>query len=413
MSQANSNKTAMYIGIAMFLGFAIGLALHFSGNAHITAYVKPIGTMFIRALKMIIVPLVFSSIFMAILSLGTPEKLGSMGIKALGYYFITTAVAVLIGLILVNLFEPGNSVNIASLGSTELPAHLSTKLNNQQGLYGTIMGVITTAIPINPFHAMANTKILQVIVFAILFGLVALFYREDSAPFVSFTKSLESMSLTLTHWIMKLAPFGIFILMLEVVANTGFDSVKALSKYMFVVILGLSLHFVFLVLVASFKSKKSPIFIIKGIFPALMTAFSTSSSAATLPLTMSCVEDNLGVHKNTAEFVLPLGATINMDGTALYESVAVIFIAQASGIPLTMGSQVVIFLTASLAAVGAAAIPGAGLVTMSIVLTAVGLPIEGIGLILAVDRILDMFRTTVNVFGDCCGTLVVDSMVEH
>jgi len=200
--------------------------------------------------------------------------------------------------------------------------------------------------------------------------------------------------------------------MLDVMAKSGVTAIYSLSKYILAVILGLTCHAIFLMFVASARMKKSPMHILRGIYPALLTAFSTASSAATLPITMTNVEENLGVRKSTAKFVLPLGATINMDGTALYESVAAIFIAQAYNIHLTIGQQVVIFMTASLAAVGAAAIPGAGLITMSIVLTAVGLPLEGIGLILAVDRLLDMFRTTVNVFGDAVGTIVVDSMIK-
>ena len=222
--------------------------------------------------------------------------------------------------------------------------------------------------------------------------------------------SLEKLSLALTHLILKFAPIGIFVLMLDVMAKSGMTAIISLSKYILTVIVGLSCHALFLMFIASTRLKKSPLYILKGLSAPLLTAFSTSSSAATLPITMTSVEENLGVHKDTAKFVLPLGATVNMDGTALYESVAAIFIAQAYGHDLGIAQQLVIFLTASLAAVGAAAIPGAGLITMSIVLTAVGLPLEGIGLILAVDRLLDMFRTTVNVFGDCVGTIWVDSM---
>jgi Na+/H+-dicarboxylate symporter len=211
---------------------------------------------------------------------------------------------------------------------------------------------------------------------------------------------------------MRFAPIGIFVLMTGIMAKTGFDAIKALGWYILTVVLGLTLHAVFLLFVASWRHKCSPVHILKNLSAPLLTAFSTSSSAATLPITMTTVEENLGIRKDTAKFVLPLGATVNMDGTALYESVAAIFIAQAFNIDLTIGQQIVIFMTASLAAVGAAAIPGAGLITMSIVLGAVGLPLEGIGLILAVDRLLDMFRTCVNVFGDCVGTIVVDSMIK-
>jgi Na+/H+-dicarboxylate symporter len=201
--------------------------------------------------------------------------------------------------------------------------------------------------------------------------------------------------------------------MMDVMAKSGTTAIISLSKYVLTVVVGLLAHAGFLLFVATVRLKKSPLYIIKNLGAPILTAFSTSSSAATLPITMTAVEENIGVRKDTAKFVLPLGATINMDGTALYESVAAIFIAQAYGYDLTIAQQIIIFMTASLAAIGAAAIPGAGLITMSIVLGAVGLPLEGIGLILAVDRLLDMFRTTVNVFGDCVGTIVVDSLLKE
>lgn len=407
--QETSKKEAQRIGFAMLIGLVIGLILHFLKLEEYVAYVKPIGTIFIRLLKMVIVPLVLSSIFMAMINLGTPEALGSMGRKAVGYYFVTTVIAVLFGLIFVNLIQPGVGADLSTAGLEKLNSAMADKVQNSDGLWGTIIGVLTDAVPSNPFHAFANSTVLQIIVFSILFGIVALYNQKESEHMVKFMGSLESMSLALTHGIMKFAPIGIFVLMLDVMAKSGPDAIKSLSKYIITVLLGLLCHAVFLLVVAMIRLKKSPIFIIKGISSALLTAFSTSSSAATLPITMANVEDNLGIHKDTAKFVLPLGATVNMDGTALYESVAAIFIAQAYNIDLTLGQQIVIFMTASLAAIGAAAIPGAGLITMSIVLGAVGLPIEGIGLILAVDRLLDMFRTTVNVFGDCVGTIFVDS----
>lgn len=407
--QETSKKEAQRIGFAMLVGLVAGLILHFLKMEEYVAYIKPVGTIFIRLLKMVIVPLVLSSIFMAMINLGTPEALGSMGRKAVAYYFVTTVIAVLFGLIFVNLVQPGIGADLSTAGLSELSASMTDKVQNSKGLWGTIIGVLVDAIPTNPFHAFAESAVLQIIVFAILFGIVALYHPKDSKFFVDFMSSLENMSLALTHGIMKFAPIGIFVLMLDVMAKSGPDAIKSLSKYILTVILGLTCHAIFLLVIAMVRLKKSPMFILKGLSSALLTAFSTSSSAATLPITMANVEENLGVHKETAKFVLPLGATVNMDGTALYESVAAIFIAQAYNIDLSLGQQVVIFMTASLAAIGAAAIPGAGLITMSIVLGAVGLPIEGIGLILAVDRLLDMFRTTVNVFGDCVGTIFVDS----
>jgi len=425
MHDLQDKNSARPILVAMLLGLLIGILCYFLANGTFgekgqevgsacllgVKFLKPIGTIFIKLLRMIIVPLVFSSIFMAMVNLGTPKTLGSMGRKAISYYFITTAMAVLIGLILVNIIRPGVGVSIAEAGLHGLSESMAQKVQQNQGLMQTIADVLMDAIPSNPVHSMAEGNILQIILFAVLMGIVALFHRERSEPVIKTMQSLEEMSLVLTHWIMRLAPLGVFVLMLDVMAKTGFDAIISLSKYMLTVIIGLFVHGGVLLAVASFFHKRSPWFILRGMGPALTTAFSTASSAATLPITMANVEDNLGVKKETAKFVLPLGATINMDGTALYESVAAIFIAQAYQIHLTLGQQLIIFLTASLAAVGAAAIPGAGLITMSIVLSAVGLPLEGVGLILAVDRILDMFRTTINVFGDSVGTIVVDALM--
>ncbi|MBT6326848.1 MAG: dicarboxylate/amino acid:cation symporter [Bdellovibrionales bacterium] len=423
---ASKNKDTTYIMVSMVAGLFLGLMIYFSASGDFgdgikplgsillsgIELLKPIGTVFIRLLKMVIVPLVFSSIFMAMVNLGTPEALGSMGRKAVIYYFVTTAMAVLFGLIFVNLINPGVGASLGGAGLEGLSSTMSAKVQGQDGLYNTIVGVLVEAIPSNPASSMSNGTVLQIIVFSIFLGVVALYKPQEAQPIINVIRSLEKLTLTLTHWIMKLAHIGIFVLMLDIMSKAGFTAILSLSKYMLTVLVGLLCHALLLLFIASARLKRSPIFIIKGIAQALLTAFSTASSAATLPITMANVEDNLGVRKETAEFVLPLGATINMDGTALYESVAAIFIAQAYQIDLSIGQQVIIFMTASLAAVGAAAIPGAGLVTMSIVLTAVGLPLEGIGLILAVDRILDMFRTTVNVFGDSVGTIVVDSLLK-
>jgi len=410
--QESSKKEAKLILMAMIGGLIIGLILNNFGLSSMAEYIKPVGNIFIKLLKMVIVPLVFSSIYMSMTNLGTPEALGSMGRKAVVYYFLTTAMAVFVGLVFVNLINPGVGADLGSAGLSNLSSEMSSKVTSQNGLLSTVMGVLVDAIPDNPAASLANAKILQIIVFAIFLGIVALYNVEQSSPITKVMSSLESMSLALTHGIMKLAPLGIFALMIDVMARSGVSAIFSLSKYMITVILGLLAHALFLMFIASSRIKKSPLFILKSLSAPLLTAFSTSSSAAALPITMTTVEEELGVRKETAKFVLPLGATINMDGTALYESVAAIFIAQAYGIQLDIGQQIIIFMTASLAAIGAAAIPGAGLITMSIVLGAVGLPLEGIGLILAVDRILDMFRTTVNVFGDCVGTIVVDSLLE-
>ncbi|MGB0453692.1 MAG: dicarboxylate/amino acid:cation symporter [Bacteriovoracaceae bacterium] len=414
-SKSEAHKEAQRIGFALLMGLVIGLIIHFMNLGAYVDYVKPIGTVFIRLLKMVIVPLVLSSIFMAIINLGDPKSLGTMGKRAFLYYFVTTSFAVLVGLIFVNIVQPGVGVDLANEGLDALKSAkpmLATQVENNAGLWGTIQTVLIGAIPTNPFYALANMEILQVIVFALIFGVVALYYKKEAEPVVKLMGSLESLSLNLTHGLMKIAPLGIFVLMLDVMAKAGVGAIYSLSKYILTVLIGLFCHAGILVTLATIRLKRSPISILKDLSAPLLTAFSTSSSAATLPVTMATVEENLGVNKETAKFVLPLGATVNMDGTALYESVAAIFIAQAYGIDLSIGAQIIVFLTASLAAVGAAAIPGAGLITMSIVLTTVGLPIEGIGLIFAVDRLLDMFRTAINVLGDCVGSIIVDSTVK-
>ena len=234
-----------------------------------------------------------------------------------------------------------------------MPETVASTVAETKGLYETIQEVVINAIPVNPFKAMAEMNILQVIVFSMLMGMVAVFFKEKSEPVTRVMRSLESMTMALTHGIMKIAPLGVGILMMNTVASSGASAIKSLGQYMFVVISGLLIHGLFLLVIGAVKGGLSPLSLLKGIATPLMTAFSTCSSAATLPLSMASVQDNLAINKQTSEFVLPLGATINMDGTALYESVAVIFIAQAYGIDLSLANQVTIFFTCSLAAVGA------------------------------------------------------------
>ncbi len=406
MPPTHSDKLTWKMMAAMLLGLVLGLILNLTGNGEWGGYLGPVGDIFIRLLKFIIIPLVFSSLYIAVINLGDVKALGQLGKKTIIYYMTTTALAVLVGIILVNLFEPGVG---ADIGVGQLPEALGAKLSAQKGLFATILGVLMDAIPKNPFESLAKANILQIIVFALIFGVTALFFPAKTKTLSEVLGGIEKISIEFVNFLMRLAPYGIFALMLSIVSRTGLGALVSLGKYMLVVIIGLLAHGLILVLIGAWRSKKSPLLILRKLSPALLTAFSTSSSAATLPVSMRSVEEGLGVSSKSTKFILPLGATINMDGTALYESIAVIFIAQAYGINLDFSQQIVIFLTASLAAVGAAAIPGAGLVTMSIVLTAVGLPLEGIGLILAVDRILDMCRTMVNVLGDCIGTLVVES----
>jgi Na+/H+-dicarboxylate symporter len=402
-------KEARNIAIALILGLCCGFIINFTDMQIIIKYLRPVGDIFIRLLKMVIIPLVLSSIFMSIINLKGPAQLGLMGKRVITYYFFTTATAVFLGILLVNLIQPGVGADLSAAGFEKLSPQLGNKIQENKGLFQVIIDVIIDTIPQNPINSMATGNILQIICFSLLLGIIALYNPEDSGPFITGMASLEKLSLSLTHLVMKFAPFGIFVLLLDVIGTGGLNTITSMGKYIITVLIGLTIHFIILCLLGMIRLKKSPFFILGSLKSTLMTAFSTSSSAATLPVAMANVEEELGVRKETAEFVLPLGATVNMDGTALYESVAAIFIAQAYGIDLTLGQQIVIFVTATISAIGAAAIPGAGLITMGIVLDAVGLPLEGIGLVLAVDRILDMFRTTVNVFGDCVGTIVVDS----
>lgn len=419
MVENDSQKQAKRIGLAVVLGLLVGMLLYWSGLSEWSMYTKPIGTVFIRLLKMIIIPLIFSSVFIAILNLGSPENLGKMGSRAIIYYTVTTSIAVLIGLIYVNVFNPGKGANLIK-EKQKKESTMSSSLNQvpkkekepQKGLVTTIVDVVVTSIPTNPIQAMAQNNMLQVIVFAMLFGLIALFYQKEAGPVIQIINSVEFLSQKLTVVIMNFAPFGVFALMIDVVASAGIEALMSLGKYMLVVLLGLLTHSALLIFFGASQMKKSPMYILKGMGAAILTAFSTSSSAATLPVTMNCVQDNLKCSEKTANFVLPLGATINMDGTALYVSVATVFIAQVYGVELTLAQNAIIFVTASLAAVGAAAIPGAGLITMGIVLTAAKLPIEGIQVVIAVDRILDMFRTTTNILGDSIGCIVVDAYIK-
>lgn len=356
-----------------------------------------LGNMFIRLLKMIIIPLILASLVAGIVSLGDVRKLGRIGLKTFLYYAATTTLAVLVGLVLVNVIRPGIGVQIAEedvdLGGREIPSMLS---------------IIGGIVPENLFEAMAKGDVLSIIFFSLLLGIAISSLGEKGKPLVNLFEGFNAVMMKITDWIMRLAPFGVFALMAHTIGTMGLEVLRPLLVYMLTVVIGLVIHAcITLAILLKTIGKYSPIKFIKDVFSAVATAFSTASSAATLPITMDCLQENTGVSNKVTSFVLPLGATVNMDGTALYEAVAAMFIAQAYGIDLGIGHQLVIVLTATLASIGAAAIPGAGLVTMVIVLNAVNLPVKGIGMILAVDRILDMLRTAVNVWGDACGAAVI------
>ena len=375
------------------------------------------GDLFIRLLSMLIVPLVFSSIYMAIVKLGHFNELKKIGAATGLYYLLTTAMAVLVGMLLVNIIHPGQGIDSETMERLKLNMAVPERII-QEGVEGKsplmiILETLVRMIPANPVSAMANADILQVIFFTIVFAIISAMLGTKSEPLVHLIDSLDQVMMRAVMFIMKIAPYCIFMLVTVLIMDLGFQAFVALSKYAATVIAGLLIHaLITLPLLVFFLGRFHPFNLFKAMLPAIMTAWSTASSVVTLPITLDCLENRAGIPRKIGNFVLPLGATVNMDGTALYESVAAIFIAELLGYPMHFGVQAVIFITATLAAIGAAAIPGAGLVTMGIVLTAAGLPLEGIGLILAIDRILDQFRTAVNVWGDATAGVVV-ARLDH
>ncbi|NOZ04489.1 MAG: dicarboxylate/amino acid:cation symporter [FCB group bacterium] len=387
--------------IAMALGIVFALA---AGEKAII--VEPLGTIFMRLLKMIIVPLVFFSITTGVAGMGDSKSLGRMGAKTFGYYFMTSIIAILIGLTLTNIIKPGVGMELKGIAKSFDPSTLSKP--------GSLGDIIIRMIPTNPVRAAANGDILALIFWSIVLGFAITRIPEKPQSFLlNFFDSGFKAMMALTHGIIKLAPIGVFGLISKAVATAGFDLFRAVAMYMITIAIGLTIHiFVVLPLIYFFFTGWSPKRHFKAIASAMATAFSTSSSGATLPVTMDCIENNAGVSNKVTSFVLPLGATINMDGTALYECAGVLFIAQALGLDLSFSAQFVIVITAFLASVGAAAIPSAGLVMIFIVLDAVGLSDHPgaamiVGTMLAVDRPLDMFRTMVNVTSDSIGAVII------
>ncbi|NCS89807.1 MAG: dicarboxylate/amino acid:cation symporter [Ignavibacteria bacterium CG2_30_36_16] len=365
-------------------------------------YVSWLGDLFLRALKMIIVPLILTSIVSGVTNIGDAQNLGKLGLKTILYYLSTSLAAILVGLTLVNLLQPGVGADLNFNKNVEEFGLVSDTLGN----------VLLRMIPANIFEALVSADMLAIIFFSILLGFfITKIADEYKTPLINLFNSGFEVMMKLTSFIIKFTPLGIFGIVAVVVAENR-DSLPEiagrLSVYMAAVLLGLIFHaFITLPLFLRIVGKVNPLAHFKAMTAPLLTAFSTSSSSATLPLTLEAVEHYSGVSNKITSFVLPLGATVNMDGTALYECVAAMFIAQAYGIELSFIQQAVVVFTALLASIGAAGIPMAGLVMITVILSAVGLPLEGVGLILAVDRILDMCRTTVNVWSDSCGAAII------
>ncbi len=386
--------------ILIFLILAVIFGIYFPDYI---SYVSWMGTIFLRALQMIIIPLVISSIISGVANIGNVADLGRLGMKTILYYLSTSTLAILTGLVLVNLVKPGvgADLNLSQDAGLSLTEH-------------SFKETLIHIIPDNIFSSMTqNEGMLSVIFFALIFGFFITQVSEKPREILTgFFNAIFDVMMKVTMFIIRFTPFGIFGLVAEKVAEQDDLGalVRSMGTYMLVVMSGLVVHaFITLPLIARYIGKVNPLLHFQAVKTALLTAFSTSSSNATLPLTMQSVEENDGVSNKISSFILPLGATINMDGTALYECVAVMFIAQAYGFELSFAQQLIIVITSILASIGAAGIPMAGLVMITIILSAVGLPLEGVGLILAVDRILDMFRTATNVWSDSCGAVVIAS----
>ena len=401
--------------IGMFLGVLFAfIMVNFSlGPEFVSDFIKPFGTIFINALKLIAVPLILASLIKGISDLKDISKLSKMGGRTIVIYILTTVIAVTIGLGIVNIIKPGNSISEAT--RLELVENYSGDANEKimaaakQQESGPLQALVDL-VPSNIFKAASdNGNMLQVIFFAIFFGIGLILIPEKQAkPVKDFFDGFNEVILKLIDLIMLAAPYGVFALLAALVVEApSADLFKALAWYAICVLLGLAIMIGFYILVVYIFTKRSPSFFIKGISPAQLLAFSTSSSAATLPVTMERVEEHLGVEEEVTSFVLPIGATVNMDGSSLYQAVAAVFIAQAFGMDLDLYTQLGIIVTATLASIGSAAVPGAGMVMLVIVLAQAGIPEAGLALIFAVDRPLDMCRTVVNVTGDATVSMLV------
>ncbi len=384
------------IFIALTAGLVLGVILNQTGNAELAKSIKPVGDLFIRGIKMLIVPLVFVSLVTGVASLRNLSTMGRMSVKTFALYLATTAVAISIGLVLAAVFAPGVGVDLGAakaVTAKEAPS---------------IVDILVGVVPTNPIEAFAQGNVLQIIVFAILFGLSITLAGEAARPVRSFFESAAEVIYKLTSIVISFAPYGVFALMVWVAGTYGIEMLAPLAKVIVLIYVGCVAHAVLVYgglirLVAGLN----PLRYFQGSIEPVMVAFTSTSSSGTLPVTMMATERNLGVKRSVSSFVLPLGATINMDGTALYQGVCAVFIAQAYGVDLSTGQYMTIVLTATLASIGTAGVPGAGLIMLSLVLASVGLPLEGVAIIAGIDRILDMARTALNVAGDCAVTCVI------
>ena len=405
--------------IGMALGVVFGLILSFidGGGAFIGDYIKPFGTIFINLLKLIAIPLILASLIKGVSDLQDISKLSQMGGRTILTYVTTTLIAVTIGLILVNTIQPGKSISVETrqelVEAYASDADQKREAAAKQQEAGPLQALVDI-VPSNIFAAATNNRnMLQIIFFALFFGVgMILLPQETAKPVKDFFDSFNAIILKLIDMIMMAAPYGVFALLAALVVEApSLELFQALALYAITLLLGLATMIVVYSIIVKVFTGRSPSSFFKGIAPAQLLAFSTSSSAATLPVTMECVEENLGVDKEVTSFVLPIGATINMDGTSVYQGVAAVFIAQAFGLDLGLSAQLGIIFTATLASIGTAAVPSAGIVMLVIVLAQAGIPEAGLALIFAIDRPLDMCRTIVNVTGDAAVSMLVGKSI--
>ena len=383
--------------MGLILGVIAGLGLGAPGVGFAKLWIAPFGTIFMNMIKMIIVPLVFSSLVLGVCGLGDVKKIGRVGGKTVMYYLGTTAFAIVLGLILGTIMQPGAGVNMPG-------ADIKTAAKAAPPLMQVIVGIF----PTNVMDAMLKANMLQIIVFSLFVGMGIVSVGDRAKTLLNFFDGLAEVCYKIVGYIMAFAPIGVFGLIAPVVAANGPSVLLPLLKVIIAVYLGCFLHAVLVYgSLLTAVGKISPMKFFRAIMPAQLVSFTSCSSSGTLPVSMKCVQE-LGVSKDVSSFVLPLGATINMDGTALYQGVCALFIAQIYGVDLTMGQYITIIITGTLASIGTAGVPGAGFIMLTMILTAIGLPLEGSALIAGIDRVLDMPRTCVNITGDCTVAYLVD-----
>ncbi len=401
---AKKNTLTKRILLGLVLGAVLGIILSFLPSSYIKDTIlidgifSAVGRMFISAIKMLVVPLVFISLVCGASSIGDPQKLGRVGFKTLSFYLITTCIAISLALAIGSIINPGIGLDLSNI----------VKQEPTIGASKSFVDVLVGMVPSNPFKSLAEGAMLQVIVFALVTGVTLSLIKDKTQQVLDLFNALNELMMKMVMVVMIAAPYGVFALITKTFATVGFQAMVPLLKYMIAVLLTLFIHVIITYMgMLRGVGKLKPVQFFKNFAPAMGVAFSTATSSGTLPVTLETAEERCGVSKNIASFTLPLGATINMDGTAIMQGVAVIFISQVYGIDPSITALLTVVLTATLASVGTAGVPGVGLITLSMVLQSVGLPIEGIALIIGIDRLLDMTRTVVNITGDAVCTILI------